>query len=123
MVSHIKGWTEGRTKSFITSGLRSLFRRYPIKFEVLKEAKTGKQINISTGRMSEHFQCKQCLESFPAKQVQVDHVSPVVDPVIGFVDWNTFIDRLLCPKENLQVLCTKCHKEKTKQEKEVRKKK
>lgn len=97
-----------------------MFRRYPPKFKTLLEAKTGKRVNEKTGRIAEHYLCAHCGEGFPAKEVQVDHIDPVVDPVIGFVDWNTFIDRLLCPKENLQVLCTTCHLKKTKIEKSLR---
>jgi hypothetical protein len=50
----------------------------------------------------------------------VDHVLPVVDPIEGFKDWDTFIKRLFCSKENLQVLCSACHTKKTKEEREVR---
>jgi 5-methylcytosine-specific restriction endonuclease McrA len=115
-----KEWTNGRLKSFITSGLRSMFRRWPPKFTILGEAKRGKKINPKSGRLAEHFECSMCKSHYPAKEVQVDHIDPVVDPVIGFVDWNTFIDRLLCPKENLQVLCKECHKLKTQDEKKRR---
>jgi 5-methylcytosine-specific restriction endonuclease McrA len=78
---------------------------------------------VSSGRVAEHYLCAGCGFVFPAKGIQVDHIDPVVDPIIGFVDWNTFIDRLLCPKENLQVLCKECHLIKTKQEKLQRKSK
>ena len=116
-------WSNGRVKGFLTSVIRGGFRRWPPKFEVLKEARQGKEINTKTGRMAEHYRCSSCSTSFPSKEVQVDHIEPVVDPIIGFVDWNTFIERLFCDKENLQVLCKKCHKEKTKLEVIKRKKK
>lgn len=45
--------------------------------------------------------------------VFVDHINPVGK----FIDWNTFIEKLFCGEENLQVLCLECHKKKTKQEK------
>lgn len=51
--------------------------------------------------------------------IQVDHVIPVIGPE-GFVDWNTFIDRLFTTKDNFQVLCKACHDAKTKDEKELR---
>jgi len=113
-------WTEGRRKAFITSTIRSGFRRYPEKFEVLKEAAVGKKINSKSGRMALHYKCASCSKSFPTKEVQVDHINPVVDPIVGFKDWDTFISRLFCSKENLQVLCLECHKKKTKSEKEQR---
>lgn len=115
-------WTEGRVKGFITSVIRGGFRRWPPKFEVLKEAKVGKKVNQASGRIAEHFKCEGCQESYPAKEVQVDHIDPVVDPKIGFVDWDTFISRLFCSEENLQVLCKGCHLLKTKLEREERKK-
>lgn len=110
-------WTEGRLKAFIVSGLRAAYRRFPNKFETLKEAFVGKKENKKTKRMSSHYTCNNCKEEFPSADVQVDHIEPVVDPVVGFVDWNTFIERLFCEKSNLQVLCKTCHNEKTNREK------
>jgi 5-methylcytosine-specific restriction endonuclease McrA len=115
-------WTDGRKKGFITSLIRAGFRRWPPKYECLNAAKTGKKVNKATGRMAEHYKCNACKKHFVAKDVQVDHVDPVVCPKKGFVDWNTFIDRLLCTIDNLQVLCTGCHKKKTEKERKERKK-
>ena len=115
-------WTDGRVKGFITSVIRGGFRRWPPKFETLKESRVGKQVNKGSGRIAEHHKCASCHEAFPAKEIQVDHIVPVVDPKVGFVDWDTFISRLFCNKENLQVLCKPCHLAKTKLEKEERKK-
>ncbi len=110
-------WSEGRKKAFITSVLRSGSRRWPPKYQTLNEAKTEKKINSATKRLAQHYKCKKCKKDFPAKMVQVDHIKPVVDPKVGFVDWNTFIDRLFCERNNLQVLCKACHDLKTKKEK------
>jgi len=55
--------------------------------------------------------------------VQIDHTDPVVDPATGFVNWDTYFDRLYCEVENLQVLCKPCHKDKTNVERKERKKK
>lgn len=111
-----KEWTSGRLKSFITTTLRSGMRRYPPKYEALKLAYTETKVNPKSGRSAKHFMCNGCKVDFPSKDVQVDHVDPVVDPKVGFVNWDTFIKRLFCPVENLQVLCTVCHKAKTKEE-------
>jgi len=112
-----KEWTPARRKAFIVSVLRSGTRRWPPKYETLNEAKTEKKINALTGRLAQHYKCKKCRKDFPAKMVQVDHIKPVVLPGEGFVDWNTFIERLFCDKGNLQVLCLGCHEKKTKKEK------
>jgi hypothetical protein len=57
--------------------------------------------------------CAGCGGFFVARDVQVDHIDPVVDPEDGFQDLDVFIDRLYCEAENLQVLCKECHKVKT----------
>jgi len=113
----MKEWTSARKKSFIVSVLRGGSRRWPPKYETLNEAKTEKKVNQSTGRIAQHFTCKGCGKDYPAKMVNVDHIEPIVDPVQGFVDWNTFVERLFCDKDNLQVLCKTCHDLKTKKEK------
>ena len=112
-----KEWTPARKKAFIVAVLRNGSRRWPPKYETLNEAKTEKKINPASGRLAQHFKCKKCRKDFPAKMVQVDHIKPAVDPAEGFVDWNTFIERLFCDKGNLQVMCLSCHDKKTKKEK------
>lgn len=114
-------WTPGRLKTFITSTLRGGFRKFPPKYETLKEASVGKKINPKTKRLAEHFVCKSCKKEFPAKEVQVDHLNPVVCPKKGFISWDEYIARLFCDKENLQVLCSSCHDTKTALERSERK--
>jgi len=106
-------WTEGRLKAFITSALRGAFRKYPPKYETLKEASVGKKINTKTKRLAEHYVCNSCKNEFPSKEVNVDHILPCVDTKTGFKTWDEFITRLFCDKSNLQVLCTTCHDKKS----------
>lgn len=54
------------------------------------------------------------------KNIFVDHIEPVVSTKEGFVDWNTYIDRLFCEKDNLQLLCKSCHDKKSQREREER---
>lgn len=115
-----KQWTTGRRNSFITSVIRRGFTRWPPKFEVLNNAKQGKKINESTRRLAEHYQCNVCKGSFIGKEVEVDHINPIV-PVSGFVSWDSFIDNLFCELSNLQVICKTCHAKKSKLENEERK--
>jgi ribosomal protein L44E len=117
-----KEWTAGRYRAFITSTLRGGFRRYPAKYEVLKEALWGKKLNSKTGRQCIHYTCNECKHEYPAREIQIDHIEAVVIPEEGFVSWDKFISRLFCSKENLQALCVTCHKKKTKEETERRKK-
>jgi 5-methylcytosine-specific restriction endonuclease McrA len=70
--------------------------------------------------MAQHYRCSGCNAEFTSKDVQIDHIRPVVDPTTGFTTWDEFIERLFCPKDNLQVLCKTCHDTKTQSEKTTR---
>ena len=111
--SKVEHWTDGRMRSFITSALRSAFRKFPNKFAALKNAFVGKRKNKRTGREASHYECASCGKFFPATEVDVDHIEPVVNPADGFVSWDVYIDRLYCSVTNLQILCKTCHKKKT----------
>jgi 5-methylcytosine-specific restriction endonuclease McrA len=112
-------WTDGRRNAFIMSVLRSGTRRWPPKWNVLEQAKTDKHINPKTGRLAQFYRCAECQTEGTSKEVEVDHILPVV-PLSGFVSWDNVIENLFCGEENLQVLCTPCHKLKSKEEKQQR---
>ena len=114
--SVVPGWTQGRLHGFIVNTLRYGARKWPNKFAALEEAKTEKKINIKSGRMAQHYRCAHCQEEYTNKDIEADHIIPVVDPKVGFVDWNTFIERMFCAKDNYQILCIVCHKKKSKSE-------
>lgn len=113
-------WTEARFHSFIKSALRSASIRWPPKYTVISEAYVGTKTNEATGRMAKHFKCNRCKGEFPQKQVEVNHIIPVI-PIEGFTTWDDVIKRMFCEKDGLEVLCKPCHKEITKQENEQRK--
>jgi 5-methylcytosine-specific restriction endonuclease McrA len=113
-------WTEGRFNSFITSTLRAGARRWQPKYDTLNSSKTEKKINPKTGRMAQHYECGLCHNEFTQKDMEVDHIKPVVDPSKGFISWDIFIDRLFCEADNLQAICKSCHLVKTKKEKKER---
>lgn len=59
-----------------------------------------------------------------AKNRDVDHKFPVIDPEIGWVNWDSYFMRLLdVHPDNLSVVCKACHKRKTKNENQKRRKK
>lgn len=116
-------WTEGRLQGFIIGVLRAGHKRWPPKYEVKNAAKLGKKTNPATGRVAEFFECAICKGDFTNKDVEVDHINPVVDPSTGFKDWNTFIERLFCGPNNYQLVCKGCHKKKSAEEKQLKKRK
>jgi 5-methylcytosine-specific restriction endonuclease McrA len=116
-------WTEARFRAFIISALRAYMKRFPPKWKALKAAMVGKKVNKRSGRLAEHYLCASCGGFFVARDVQVDHIDPVVSPEEGFQDWWTYMNRLYCEAENLQVLCKPCNKDKTNAERKERAKK
>lgn len=106
-------WSEARKKSFITSALRRA--QWPQRHAAVKAAYVEDGINPKTGRKCKLYRCSDCNELFPQKEVQADHITPVVGPE-GFVDWNTFIERLYVEADGYRVLCKGCHKIITDQE-------
>ncbi len=50
---------------------------------------------------------------FKSKEINVDHIIPVVDPIKGFESIEIFIENLFCDENNLQILCVSCHSQKT----------
>ena len=116
-------WTEARFRAFVISALRAQMKRFPPKWKALKAAMVGKKVNKRSGRLAEHYLCASCGGFFVARDVQVDHIDPVVSPEEGFQDWWTYMNRLYCEAENLQVLCKPCHKDKTNAERKERMKK
>ena len=113
-------WTVARYTAFVKGGLRSASQRWPPKYKVLSRAFVGSRINPKSGRLAKHYQCSNCKDAFPAKDVEVNHIIPVI-PVAGFDSWDGVIERLFCEQEGLEVLCKPCHKEITKQENAERK--
>ena len=113
-------WTDARYRSFIKSGLRSASQRWPPRYKVLAASRRGKRINPASGRLAEMHECRNCKSLFPTKEVEVNHIIPVV-PVKGFDSWDGVIERLFCEENGLEVLCKPCHKIVTDEEKKQRK--
>lgn len=113
-------WTAAKYNSFIKSGLRSASQRWPPRYEVLFASRRGKRVNPRTGRMAEHHECSRCKRLYVSKDVEVNHIIPVV-PVTGFDTWDGVINRLFCEADGLEVVCKPCHLEITANEREERK--
>jgi 5-methylcytosine-specific restriction endonuclease McrA len=113
-------WTEAKFRSFIKSNLR----RTSMKWGPLNEAR-----KLASTRRG-FYLCSGCKEEIPASikidrvrknNVHVDHIKPVVDPVVGWVSWDDTIEGMFSELPNLQVLCTACHDKKTNEERDLAK--
>ncbi len=100
---HLRNW--------LTNKLRRLSYQWPPRKEAIKNAR------IARGE----YVCATCEGVFGPKQIQLDHIAPVVNEEDGFIDWEVYITRLFCDVEGFQVLCKECHSAKTFFEQEIRK--
>lgn len=97
-------------KTFITGELRRSSFRWRARTEAMQNAR------VERGK----YKCNECKDLFGPKQIILDHIEPVVDPKVGWVDWNTFIERLFVPAEKFQILCHACSSVKTEIEDKMR---
>lgn len=111
-----KGWSDSQYWAFIRSGLRAKWTRYPPKWEVLRQAQRP-----AVGRSKQtkwEYLCAACGIYHLAKDVSVDHIV-ACGTLKSYDDLPLFVSRLFCKAEELQVLCTDCHKEKTHAERQI----
>lgn len=110
-------WSEAKYNSFIRSQLRKGWMKWPPKNNLLREARVERGV----------YKCECCGELTPAtvkvpavttgrlkkiKGVNVDHIVPAT-PLTGVYDWDIFAHNLYCERDNLWVICHKCHDYKT----------
>ncbi len=98
-------------RDWMKNTLRRAFFRYWERSKTIQQARVDRGI----------YKCAGCSQVSKIKGMKVDHILPVVDPAVGFVDWTTYISRLFCDSSNLQLLCTPCHDAKTERERLKRK--
>ena len=116
-------WTEARFRSFIISALRGAHGKWGVKHDVKKSAWVSRGVYRCEACKKEGSSTLPPLEGRKRKRnnAAVDHIDPVVEPEVGFVDWNTYINRMFLEASGYQVLCYKCHAGKTAEERKRRK--
>jgi hypothetical protein len=83
---------------------------WPGRSEALKRSRVGRGL----------YQCAECGDAFPKKNVQLDHIEPVVSIKDGWQGFDIWIERLYCPPEGFAILCIACHETKTAIEDQMR---
>lgn len=89
-------------KKFVIAALRRASLRWPAR----NAAKTAARIERG------FYQCAHCKKAFGPKEIDLDHVKPIVR-ISGFTDWHDYIERLLPDESGFQVLCKMDHDIKT----------
>lgn len=101
-------WTQGKFWSFLRSGLRRCYSRWPPKYEVLVDCK--RPYKGEDKRRKFEYQCSDCKKYFKSTAIEVDHIVPA-GSLTSFEHLPGFVERLFVGKEGLRVLCKPCHKE------------
>ena len=101
--------------AFIRSALRQKSRWWKPVTQCKLNAK--RPYKGSNKRQKFEYQCNKCKKWFPDKQINVDHVLPAGE-LNKADDLPGFVERLFVEQSGLQVLCSNCHNEKSKHEKE-----
>lgn len=103
--------TEACYWSWLRGNLRRIWNHHPVKVEFMREKR--KRIIGARGKEVWGGECSLCKKDFPAKEMQVDHVIDA-GSLVSIEDITPFVTKLLmCSKDNLQYVCSPCHKIKT----------
>ena len=100
-------------KRMVKNAVRRVYRQSSEMQECLKRARVELPPKIlkngSVGAKNQiRFKCAECGELFQSKNVQVDHLKPVIllHESEEEVDYNSIVERIWCDLDNLQVLCS-----------------
>lgn len=113
--SPVEGWSDARFHSWILNIIRKGTVFFPNRINAINLAKVGRRKNSKTNRLAEHYKCALCQDQFPLKDIEVDHVEPVI-PISGWKSWDDTIRRVFCRPSGWQVLCKQCHIKKSAEE-------
>lgn len=117
---------EPNLRGCITKGIRDSFKR-STKYQNILKSKRIEQVRYkkdgTPSKMPQVFyKCDQCSKLNKSTSVQVDHIKPVVplNKALGDMSLNDYGYRVF--NLDCQLLCTTCHKSKTKIENSQRRK-
>ena len=114
-----------KLKAFVINSLRrAMFRWIPRSVALDSALTTEGDFNIKKDkdRSKKKYICAHCNGIFRSKEINVDHIDPVVNPDEGFVGFDKYIERMFCNVDGFQVLCKECHDAKTYLETQLRRK-
>lgn len=112
------------TEAMFRSWVRSQLRKLSQKWKPLYSSKKNKRLeatDIDRERWSDRikyvWECEECKDRVPDSLICVDHIVPCGSLRDIEKDAGPFLLRMLCEEDGFQMLCKKCHKVKTMEEK------
>lgn len=111
-----------KERNLLIGAIRRVFSRSDIRREVLESVKVVMHQDVAHPRVKHWSRCPLCKKIAPRYQFAVDHIKPVIplNRTQADMSWDDIINAIWCEKDNLQPICTKCHKEKTAHERKLR---
>lgn len=106
-----KEWSPDR---YLIAAFRRTFKWSPERKKALARA-----FKYRKGKI-EFYECEECHVIVPRKQKQVDHIEPVVLPLVGFNGYDDLKARMFVTSEKLKILCKSCHLTKSQKENKIR---
>lgn len=97
-------WSDAKFWSFVRSGLRAKWVKWPPRYEVLKDSRR----EVSGKRHRWEVRCSVCKKWWQQKHIQVDHIEPV-GTLKDYSHLAEFVRKLFVPKEKLRAVCKTCH--------------
>ena len=109
--------------------IKKVLRRGSLRNPARNKAKLAAKVDKSTfkcancdvlcyeGQSSASFErLKEQYGNVIQEKIQLDHIAPVREGK-DELDWNDYITSLFCEVDNYQALCSSCHKEKSRHDK------
>ncbi len=90
-------------KRFLIPLLRRKSLHWPARNECKRQARRDRGF----------YECKSCKKLFGHKEVEIDHIIPVINIKTSFTNWDDYIKSLYCDISNLSCLCKNCHASKS----------
>lgn len=121
------------TEYTLANGEKKISPAQTLKVAIIKKAQNRERVMYiceKCGRLYFDYEYLHNSKGVVKKTtiIAIDHIEPIVDPRVGFIDWHVYITRHFPGPSGLQVLCNypgerdgtlSCHRIKTTEEKGV----
>lgn len=112
-----------RDRGLIKGALRRVFSRSELRNKII-DSSLIEHNDPTRPRVKRWCLCNVCKKPEAKSYMAVDHIDPLIPLGSSFEEMSldVVVDRLWCIEYNLQAICSQCHDEKTKLERQARKK-
>lgn len=110
-----------KERGLIKSAIRRVFSRSDLRKQAVEENRVNYS-DPNRPRVKKWSICHQCDTFTPTYLIEIDHRDPIIpiNSSLEEMSWDQLINRIWCDPDNLNTLCKKCHKEKSKTENKAR---